>query len=75
MDIIVDDRSYICLYCYLFISMETILTILEIELKMSVIKVQCHLMHRNTQNGSWWVSIDDIYIMEMVEACCYQGRH
>jgi len=29
--------------------METILTILEIELKMSVINAHCHLMHRNTE--------------------------
>ena len=42
--------------------METILTILEIERKMSVINIHCHLKHMNTDNGSWWVSIDDIYI-------------
>ena len=45
---ITDDISVI-----FFIFMETIFTILEIELKMSVIHVHCHLMHRNTENGSW----------------------
>ena len=42
-----DDISVI------FFSMETILKIRGIELKMSVIHVHCHLMHRNTEKGSW----------------------
>ena len=50
----------------LYVKMENYKTI-----KNKVINVQCHLIHRNRENGSWWVlRDDDRYITEMVEACC-----